>query len=44
MGTGTTAVACVIDGHSYLGSEISKEQCDYAEKRIKPFTSQLTMF
>ena len=44
MGTGTTAVACVIEGHEYIGSEISKEQCDYAEKRIKPFTSQLTMF
>jgi len=44
MGTGTTAVACVIEGHKYIGSEISKEQCDYAEKRIKPFTSQLTMF
>lgn len=44
IGTGTTAVACVIDGHQYIGSEISKEQCDYAEKRIKPYMSQLAMF
>jgi len=44
MGTGTTAVACVIDGHSYIGSEISKEQCDYAEKRLKPYLAQTKMF
>lgn len=44
MGTGTTAVACVIDGHKYIGSEISKEQCDYAEKRIKPYLAQTKMF
>jgi len=44
MGTGTTAIACLIDKHKYIGSEISKEQCKYAEKRIKPFASQLTMF
>ena len=34
MGTGTTAVACLKCGRSYIGYEISKEQCDYAEKRI----------
>jgi len=44
MGTGTTAVACVIDGHRYIGSEISSKQCEYAEKRIKPYISQTSLF
>ena len=44
MGTGSTAVACVIDGHRYLGSEISLKQCEYAEKRIKPLLSQTKLF
>jgi len=44
MGTGTTAVACVIDGHKYIGSEISQKQCEYSEKRLKPYKTQLTMF
>lgn len=34
MGTGTTALACKILGMSCYGSEISKEQCEYAEKRL----------
>ena len=44
MGTGTTAIACLVDGHKYIGSEISKEQCDYAEKRILPLLSQTKLF
>ena len=44
MGTGTTAIACLADGHKYIGSEISKEQCDYAEKRILPLLSQTKLF
>jgi len=44
MGTGTTALACVIDGHRYIGSEISKNQCDYAEKRLQPYLNQTTLF
>jgi len=44
MGTGSTAVACIIDEHRYLGSEISEEQCKYAEKRIKPLLSQTKLF
>tara|TARA_R100000655_G_scaffold55728_1_gene93818 strand:+ start:63 stop:824 length:762 start_codon:yes stop_codon:yes gene_type:complete len=44
MGTGTTALACIIDEHKYIGSEISKKQCLYAEKRLKPYISQLKMF
>lgn len=35
MGTGTTAVGCVKYGCKYIGSELSKEQCEYAEQRIK---------
>ena len=35
MGTGTTAVACKIAGLSCYGSEISKNQCEYAENRLK---------
>lgn len=35
MGTGTTANACILYNYNYIGSEISKAQCEYAEKRIK---------
>ncbi len=34
-GTGTTGVACVKNGINYIGSEISKEQCDYSFERIR---------
>lgn len=34
MGTGTTAVASKILGMHYLGTELSAEQCKYAEERI----------
>lgn len=44
MGTGTTANACIIEKRNYLGSEISKEQCNYAENRIEKLTSQQTLF
>lgn len=44
MGTGTTAKACIIDKHSYIGSELSKKQVDYAEKRIKPYLAQTSLF
>lgn len=35
MGTGTTAAACKELGLHYLGSELSENQCKYAEERIK---------
>lgn len=35
MGTGTTAVACIHKEMNYIGSEISAEQCQYAEDRVK---------
>lgn len=34
MGTGTTANACKEYGCRFIGSEISKAQCKYAEKRL----------
>ena len=34
MGSGTTALACKNMGLSYIGSEISEKQCEWAEKRI----------
>jgi len=43
MGTGTTANACIIENRNYIGSEISKEQCDYAIDRLKA-TNQPKLF
>ena len=37
MGTGTTAIGCLKYGVNYIGSEISKYQCDWANERIKKF-------
>jgi site-specific DNA-methyltransferase (adenine-specific) len=34
MGSGTTAKMAKINKRNYIGSEISKEYCDIAEKRI----------
>lgn len=34
-GTGTTGVACVKLGHTYLGSELSEAQCEYSRERIE---------
>ena len=47
MGTGTTAVACVKRGFSYIGSELSEAQCKEAETRIqeaKPKETSLFAF
>jgi DNA modification methylase len=44
IGTGTTANACIIEKRNYLGSEISKEQCNYAEKRLNIKISQPQLF
>ena len=40
MGTGTVAVACISKNLKYVGSELSKDQCDYAEERIKNLTTK----
>jgi DNA modification methylase len=44
MGTGTTANACIIEKRNYIGSEISEEQCKYAEKRLNIRISQPELF
>lgn len=41
MGSGTTAVACKEMGLSYIGSEISPNQVEWAEKRIKEIQPSL---
>ena len=43
MGTGTTAHACVEYGCGYIGSELSKAQCEYAENRVNSFKKQQDM-
>jgi len=35
MGTGTTGLSAKRNGCFYVGSEISKEQCDYSNERIR---------
>lgn len=44
MGTGTTAVVCKELGLNYIGSELSKNQCEWAEKRIKKICYQSSLF
>ena len=44
MGTGTTAKACIIDKHNFIGSELSASQVEYAIKRLKPYLDQQTLF
>ena len=34
IGTGTTAIGCLKYGCNYIGSELSKEQCAFAQERI----------
>lgn len=44
MGAGTTAIGALKEKCFYIGSELSKAQCDYANNRIKQEISQLTLF
>lgn len=44
MGTGTTAIASVLQKRNFIGSEITKEYVDLANKRISPYLSQQTLF
>ena len=39
MGSGTTAIACLSTGRSYIGFELEKEYCDIANKRIEEHNS-----
>ena len=44
MGTGTTAVSVLNKGGIYIGSELSKAQCDYAEDRLKQASGEVGLF
>ena len=44
MGSGTTAKMAHIYKRNWIGSEISSEYCQLAEKRLKPYLNQLTLF
>ena len=44
MGSGTTAVACLNNNRNYIGSEISKDYCEIAEKRIEQHKAQQRLF
>jgi DNA modification methylase len=44
MGTGTTANACIIEKRNFIGSELSKQQCEYAEKRLNIRVSKPQLF
>jgi site-specific DNA-methyltransferase (adenine-specific) len=41
MGSGTTAKQCILTNRSFIGSEISKEYCKIAEKRIEIYKNNL---
>lgn len=40
MGSGTVAKMCILMDRYYIGSEISMEYCELAEKRIHPYKMQ----
>lgn len=44
MGTGTTAIAAIEERRKWIGSEISKEYVDIANKRLEPYLTQQTLF
>lgn len=44
MGSGTTALGCVKHKRNFIGSEISKEYCDIANKRINNELDQYKLF
>jgi len=44
MGTGTTAVGAIEEKRKFIGSEISQEYIDLANKRLEPYLTQQTLF
>jgi len=44
MGTGTTAVGCIIEKIDYIGSEISGRYVEMALKRIEVYENQTSLF
>lgn len=43
MGSGTTAIAAIISGHSFIGVEIDREYYDIAVRRVKDAQAQLKL-
>tara|TARA_R100000306_G_scaffold62025_1_gene66662 strand:- start:1206 stop:1928 length:723 start_codon:yes stop_codon:yes gene_type:complete len=44
MGSGTTAVASILEKRQFIGSEINNIYVELSDKRIKPYLSQKTLF
>ena len=44
MGTGSTAEAAIRAGRNFIGSEMSTDYCQIAERRLQPFLMQTTLF
>lgn len=44
MGSGSTAVACVLNNRNYIGFEINPEYCKIAEKRLEKISNNLFNF
>ncbi len=44
MGSGTTAKMAHLQSRNWIGSEISKEYCELANKRIRPYLAMQPMF
>lgn len=40
MGSGTTAIAALMNNRNYIGIELSKKYCELAEQRIADFKKQ----
>lgn len=44
MGSGSTAEACIRANRNFIGSEMSKDYINIANKRLQPFLKQTTLF
>lgn len=44
MGSGTTAIASIKENREWIGSELSQEYVDLANKRLEPYLTQTTLF
>lgn len=44
MGTGTTAVSAIKENKNWIGSELSKEYTEIANKRLQPYLNQTELF
>lgn len=44
MGTGTTAIGCIMENMEYIGSELSYRYIKVSNERIKPLKSQFKLF